>query len=307
MQPTRQYKRRIQVIVGKKGSGLLIEDLRISVEVCKDHQSAPNSAIIKIFNLNDQHQSQIRNEFDDVIINAGYEGSEAVLFRGNIRHVYRYREGNDFIVEIDAGDGDRDFRGAIVNTTLAAGVSDQELVNRVAGGMSSTKLGTIKGVRPTQRLRGKVITGNARTVLNDVARQNNASWSIQDGRLQIVPVGGILDSEAILVNSDTGMLGAPEQDDKGLKVKTLLNPQYQINGRVKLDNNSIKRKKAKVGAEDLRVAKGKEHKEPARLDPDGFYKIYKVLHKGDNRDADWVSEVFCVAMDSAFPKSEGLK
>jgi hypothetical protein len=204
-------------------------------------------------------------------------------------------------VEIDAGDGDRDFRGAIVNATLAAGVSDQELINRVASGMSSTKLGPIKGIAPTQRLRGKVITGNARTILNDVARQNDASWSIQDGKLQIVPANGVLDSEAILVNSETGMLGAPEQDDKGLKVKTLMNPLFQINGRIKLDNNNIKRKKARVGAEEKRAAKGGEVKTPAMLDPDGFYKIYKIIHKGDNRDAAWESAVYCVAMDSSFP------
>lgn len=309
MQSVRQYKRHVQVILGRAGSGLMIENLRVQFEVVKDHQSSPNSANIKIFNLNDQHQAQIRAEFTDVTLNAGYEGAEAVLFRGNIRHVYRYRENNDWIVELDCGDGDRDFRGAVVNETLAAGVSDTQLVERVCGSFSSTKKGAVKGVGATKRLRGKVISGNARDVLNDVARQHNCSWSIQNGQLQIVEVNGVLDNEAILVNADTGMLGAPEQDDKGIKVKTLLNPLYQINGRIKLDNNNIKRKKQKIGETAKTgetVNKSPDQaKEPARLDPDGFYKIYKLTHKGDNRGQDWTTMVETVSMDSAFPTSKG--
>jgi len=306
MQSSRQYKRHAQVIIGKSGKGLLVENLRIVFEVVKDHQSAPNFANIKIYNLNDQHQNQIRTEYDDIILNAGYEGDEAVLFRGNIKHVYRYRDGNDWIVEIDAGDGDRDFRGAVVNETLATGASDTQLVDRVCSNFSSTKKGSVKGVGETRRLRGKVVSGNARDVLHDIARQHDCTWSIQDGRLQIVKSNGVLDTEAILVNGDTGMLGAPQQDDKGIKAKTLLNPLYQINGRVKLDNDNIKRKKKKIGStaqggEDVNGTTEKP-KEPARLDPDGIYKIYKLTHKGDNRGQDWITEVECVSMDSAFPQ-----
>lgn len=308
MQSTRQYKRHVQVIIGKGGKGLMVENLRVQFEVVKDHQSAPNSATIKIFNLNDQHQAQIRTEFDDVILNAGYEGAEAVLFRGNIRHVYRYREKNDWIVELDCGDGDRDFRGAVVNETLAAGVTDTQLVERVCGSFSSTKKGATKGIGSTKRLRGRVISGNARDVLNDLSKQHDCSWSIQNGQLQIVKANGVLDSEAILVNAETGMIGAPEQDDKGIKVKSLLNPLYQINGRIKLDNDNIKRKKQKIGE----TAKTKEtvnqspdtSKNPARLDPDGFYKIYKLTHKGDNRGAEWETLVETVSMDSAFPQKD---
>lgn len=299
MQSTRQYKRHVQVIIGKAGSGLMIENLRVQFEVVKDHQSTPNSATIKIFNLNDQHQQQIRTEFDDVILNAGYEGAEAVLFRGNIRHVYRYRDKNDWVVELDCGDGDRDFRGAVVNETLAAGVSDTQLVERVCGSFSTTKKGSVKGIGATGRLRGKVISGNARDVLNDISKQHGCNWSIQNGQLQIVKVNGVLDSEAVLINAETGMLGAPEQDDKGIKVKSLMNPLFQINGRLKLDNDNIKRKRIKADQQQKKVDK---EKPPARLDPDGFYKIYKITHKGDNRGSDWVSECECVSMDSAFPQ-----
>lgn len=295
---SRQYLRSARVIVGKGGSGLLIEDLRITFEVIKDHQSAPNQAVIKIYNLNDVNQRRIRFEFEDVVLNAGYKDSEMLLFRGNIMHVYRYREKTDWVVEIVAGDGDRDFRNAVVNESFAAGMTDAQLVKRLSGSFITTKEGSIKGVSNAARVRGKVVSGNTRRELDLIARQNNCNWSIQDGLLQIIPVDGVLDSQAILVNELTGMVGTPEQDDKGVKIKTLLNPLYQINGRVKLDNDNIKRKKSK-----LKELKGEPDKvkEPARLDPDGVYKIYKLVHKGDTRGAEWTSEIHTVSLNSAFP------
>lgn len=303
MLSTRQYKRHAQVIVGKAGVGLLIENLRIVFEVEKDHQSTPNSANIKIYNLNDMHQAAIKDQYKDITLNAGYEGAEAVVFTGNIRHVYRYREKNDWIVEIDCGDGDRDFTGAVVNETLAAGVSDVQLVERVVRSFSSTKKGVVSGVGYTSRLRGKVISGNARDVLSEVARQHDSNWSIQDGRLQIIKASGVLPNQAIVVNAATGMISAPQQDDKGIKVDTLMNPLYQVNGRILLDNNNIKLKKQAVDSNNEKI--GKKVTAPARLDPDGVYKIYKLTHKGDTHGQDWKTTVETVSMDSSFPKKTG--
>lgn len=296
----RQYLRSAQVIVGKAGSGLSIKDLRIVFEITKDHQSAPNDASIKIYNLNDENQRRVRFEFEDVILSAGYLGSEMMLFGGNIKYTYRYREKNDWIVEIVAGDGDRDFRGAVVNDSFSAGMTDAQLVDRLCGTFGSTKKGAVKGVAGVARTRGVVMSGNTRAALDTVARQNDCNWSIQDGLLQIIPVNGVLDNEAIVVNSDTGMINAPEQDDKGIKVKTLLNPLFRINGRVKLDNDNIKRKKLKAGSKKQPVQQV-DNKPPARLDPDGVYKIYKIVHKGDTRGPEWSSEAHTVSLDSVFP------
>ncbi len=295
----RQYLRHAQVVVGKAGEGVLIEDLRIVFEIVKDHQGQPNSGNIKIYNLTDENQKKIKTEFDEVIVNAGYQGGEALIFRGNIRQARTYREKNDWITEIDAGDGDDDYRTGIVNETLAAGVTDQQLLSRIVTNYKTTTMGEVSGIAPTTRLRGKVISGNSRDVLANLSRQHNATWSIQDGRLTIIPVMGVLDKEAVLINERTGMIGTPEQDDKGVKVTSLLNPLYEINGRIKLDNNGIKIVPAEpVAGQKITTSKPKVL---ARLDPDGIYKIYKLTHKGDTRGTDWLSLCECVALGEAAP------
>lgn len=298
----RQWKRHAQVVIGKAGSGLLVENLRVHFEVSKTVESAPNVAVIKIFNLSPINEAKIKNEFDEVLLNAGYEGALRLVFRGNIKHVYRYRDKSDYITEIEAGDGDKDFRSATMNETLAAGTTNAQLVDRAVGSFKTTG-GTTKGavqINDRARLRGKVISGNTRDVLHDVARESGANWSIQDGQLVIVKANGVLPDEAIVLTADTGMLGAPEINDKGIAVKCLLNPQLRVNGAIKLDNNGIKAKRQKAQALGK---KQEDQKEPVRLDPDGIYKVLKITHKGDTRGQDWVSEIECIGLDQPIPAS----
>lgn len=293
---SRQFKRKIQVIIGKQGSGLLVEDLRINFEITKTLEAEPNCAIIKIFNLNPDNESKIKNEFDEVIVNAGYEADMRLVFLGNIKHVYRYRDKSDFITEIEAGDGDKDFRNSVMNETLAAGTTDAQIVDKAVKSFGTTKKGQVQ-LSTARRIRGKVITGNTRDVLKNLSNESNTNWSIQDGQLQIVKVGSVLADEAIVVNSETGMLSSPEVNDKGISAKCLLNPQIKVNGRIKLDNNTIKakREKNKTLATDAEKKAAKKV-DPVRLDPDGFYKVVKLIHVGDNRGQDWYTEIECLSI-----------
>lgn len=310
-EPTRQYKRRAQVVIGKNGRGLLVENLRIAFEVTKTASAAPNTAIIKIWNLAPTNEAKIKNEYDDILLNCGYEGAMRLTFRGNIKHVGRYRDGNDTITEIEAADGDNDYRNAVVNETLAAGTSTRQMIERAA---ASFKGGTTKGhidVPEKTRLRGKVVSGNTRDLLSEIARDAGAAWSIQDGQLVILPAAKMLPNEAIVIRADTGMLSTPEINDKGVTVKCLLNPQIGINGAVKLDNDSIRakrRKEEKVKKTTKRPGlpddedgyivddPAKLTGEIAKLSSDGIYKVIKLVHRGDTRDFEWLTESLCVAL-----------
>lgn len=306
----RQWKRKVQVVIGKAGSGLMIENLRVQFEVAKTIEPAPNIAVIRIFNLHPDNEAKIKNEFDEVLLNAGYEGAMRLVFRGNIKHVYRYREKNDYITEIEAGDGDKDFAKAVMNETLAAGTTTAQLVDRAVGsfkGVGGTGKGHVQ-VNDRARLRGKVISGNTRDVLNDVARESGANWSIQDGQLVIVSTNDVLPGQAIVIRADTGMLGAPEINDKGIAVKCLLNPQLRVNGAIKLDNNGIKAKRQQSQAlatkrekQEINAPLGRENEALVRLDPDGIYKVLKLTHKGDNRGQEWVTEIECIGLDQPIP------
>lgn len=137
--------------------------------------------------------------------------------------------------------------------------------------------------------RGKVIYGMARQYMRDEARDTDTDWSIQDGKVQMVPRKGYLPGEAVLLTHETGLVGTPEQTQNGLTVRALLNPLLRIGGRIKLDNASVKRMQT-----PLKAAAGQG---AARLDDDGIYRIIKVEFKGDTRGNDWYADMLCIGID----------
>lgn len=309
---SRQWKRRAQVIVGKLGSGLLIENLRIAFEVTKTATPAPNTAIIRIWNLSPDNEARVKNEYDEILLNAGYEDAMRLVFRGNIKHVYRYRDGNDFITEVEAADGDKDYRNAVINETLAAGTSQTQLVQRCVGTFTGgTQQGHVDLPQKTI-LRGRVVTGNTRVVLDACARDAGANWSIQDGQLTIVSTSKMLPNQAIVIRSDTGMLSSPEINDKGIAVKCLMNPQIAINAAVQLNNDSLRAKRGtgkKVAKRPSSTGSLLQQQDEeivddptqmtgqvAKLSSDGIYKVIKLTHKGDTRGSDWQTESLCIAL-----------
>jgi hypothetical protein len=302
----RQWKRNVEVLVGAGDEGLLVKDLRIAFDITKTVDEVPNTAIIKIYNLNPANEAKIKDEYKDVVVKAGYVDQERLIFSGSIKYVYRYRQGNDYITEIDGGDGDSDYKNATINETFAAGTTDDKIVDKAVATFGTTTKGTVQ-LKGNARRRGKVVTGNTRKILKDVATQNGANWSIQDGELVMIGADGMLSDEAIVVNSHTGMLNAPEINDRGVAVKLLLNPQLKINGAVKLNNNSIKAKREQPQTlATTREKREKIQQVPVRQDPDGIYKVIKITHRGDNRGNDWYSDIECVSIGEPVPKSRNV-
>ena len=297
---TRQFLRRAQVITGVHGAGLEVDDLRIYFKVTKTIGRTPNTATIKIWNLSPDNEALVKGEFDDVILNAGYDGSTRGLFRGNIRYAEGYPEGSERILQIDCGDGDRDFQNTAINVTLAAGTTTAQLVDHVLSKFGSVKKGTIT-LKDKKHARGRVISGMARDVLDRVAMDQDAHWSFTDGVLHIIPVGQTLPNEAVVITSETGLLGAPTRTDKGIKVTCQLNPIIVPNGKIQLDNNDfrdqVRAQRLKLpGAKPHTGAKAKQSHKLAAIDPDGIYRVIRVDHEGDTRGEKWVSEIVCVAL-----------
>ena len=302
-----QWMRQVQVVVGSGGSGLLIDQLKIDFEIRKSIQPTPNTALIKIYNLSPNNENSISKEFTEVILNAGYQNNVRIVFRGNIKHVFKYKEKTDYITEIEAADGDEDYRNAYLNLSLSAGTSRSHVITQAVGSFGTTKQG-FSDIDDYTHIRGVVLTGNTRTILDKLAKDAGANWSIQDGQLTIVKTTGVLPNTAIVVNSDTGMLDAPEVNDKGIGVKCLMNPQIACNGAIQLNNNDIRIRERKVSIlSSASSKKSAANQTPARLDPDGIYKVIQLIHRGTNRGNEWVTEMRCLALGSPIPAPDATE
>ena len=300
-----QYIRRCNLVVsGVSGDGLDLSNLRIVFKIKKSDTQTPNTAEIRVYNLAPATAKQIRKEFKRVVLQAGYESNYGVIFDGNIKQVRMGREnGTDTYIDIAAGDGDEAYNYAVVNTTLAAGAKQSDQIDAAAGSMTSKGVGKgfIADTGSASLPRGKVMYGNARDYLRQSAEASGTTWSVQDGKLQLVSLTSVLPNQAVLLTSKTGLVGTPEQTNDGIKAKCLLNPMLKIGVRVKINEEDVN--EAKLPDSDKKDSANK----PADISKDGIYRLLVVEHSGDTRGNDWYSDLVCLDVDASAPPGKQVK
>jgi hypothetical protein len=264
----KQFGRRFRLQAGNRTEGIEIESLRVAFEVTKSIDPKPNPGKIDIWNLNREHMGRILSgEFNLAKLWVGYD-TLRVIYAGDIVKKTVKRDGLDFVVSLECGDGHTDYQNSLVMTTLAAGSTDTDALGAAAASMRSTQLGAV-GLSSTRALpRARVLSGNARDVLSRVALNSDADWSVQDGELVVIPANAVLPGEAVELSQETGMVGSPEATDNGLSLQCLCNPALRIGGLVRV--RSI-------------------------LDYfNGDYKIVNLQHQGDAIGGDWLTKLTVV-------------
>lgn len=304
--PTQQYLRACTLLVSNsQGQALDLSQLRIKFSVKRSNAQTPNAADIRVYNLEAQTALAIQKEFTRVVLQAGYQGNYGVIFQGSIKQVIIGRESaTDTFIEIIASDGDLAYNFAIVNSTIAAGATQQQQVNACAQAMSP--LGVTAGGNtivnsPSQLPRGKVMFGNARNYLRAAAQTTQGSWSIQNEKIVFVPKNSYLPGVAIVLNSQTGLIGTPQQTLQGVNCKALLNPNFQIATKIQLNNDSIQRLAINLAIPGTAAAI------PAPLTSDGIYFVLVAEHIGDNRGIEWYTNLVTLFIDPTLPINKGIE
>lgn len=284
-----QFIRYCKLIVADEGGeGLDLSALHIQFAIRKSDAQTPNSAEIRVYGLAENTRARIRGTFTQVVLQAGYQSGFGVIFSGNIKQSRVGRaNGTDSYIDIAAGDGDQDYNFATINQTLAAGATQADQISAVGATLQTVELGYMSGIDETALSRGKVMYGMSRDYLRQSAKTTNTAWSIQDGRLQVLPFDEMLPGQAIVLNSKTGLIGQPEQTNEGLQVRCLLNPKLGIGGAVKINESDIAEQTLPDTNQGAQV-----NSAPAAA-ADGIYRLLAVDHIGDTRGNDWYSELVC--------------
>ncbi|KVM87644.1 hypothetical protein WT06_22110 [Burkholderia anthina] len=299
-----QFGRKVSLIIGfDSGEALDLSELRIVFRVQRGDLQTPNSARIRVYNVADNTAQKVEREYSRVVLQAGYEGNYGIIFDGSLVQVRRGRESQtDTFLDITAADGDMAYNFAVVNTTLAAGSTPEDHVRVCTAAMG--QFGVAEGYRPDlggrPLPRGKVMFGMARDHLETVARSTQTLWSIQDGKMQMVPETSYVPGEIPSITYESGMVGLPEQTQNGITVKMLLNPSVKIGRLIKLDNRSIQRYEFSLNnqqqAENGAIAGQNKINSPEKTD--GYYYVMTNEHWGDTRGNDWYTEAICLAVDA---------
>lgn len=305
------FLRTWSLIASNETIGEDLSALRIVFKTTQSDIQTPNSAAIRVCNLNDATASAIQKQYTNVVLQCGYEDGPplAVIFQGTIKQVRKGRESAiDSYVDILAADGDLAYNEATVCKTIAAGSTVAQRAQVPADAMASKGVSqgyteglAVGGILP----RGKVFYGMAKDYQTDLCETTNTTWSIQNGQLQILTRKGYLPGEAVVLNSATGLIGTPEQTEGGIVARCLINPGIKIGGRVRINNADINTTINKQPNAPL------AYNNPlggpqllASVAADGIYRVLVVEHEGDTRGQPWYSNLVCLALDSSAPAGQ---
>lgn len=303
------YDRKCTLTVANAGAnGLDLSALRIKFRVIQSDNQTPNHANIRVFNLSDATAKKVQKEFTLVTLQAGYQaGPFGVLFTGTIKQVRRGRiNPTDTYLDILAADGDQGYNFGTVNTALKAGWTTTDVAAAARKGLN-VDAGYTPQPPNAAAVRGKVLYGMARDTVRDLANTQQWAWSIQNGKLQMVPITSYVPGTVVVLTGQTGMIGLPEQTEGGIAAKCLINPNIRIGTLVQINNASIQR--AFLGGLNLNTP-GRLENLPGLLPTvtdDGFYRVYVAEHSGDTRDLEWYSDLTCFAVDRSAAQDQSVR
>jgi hypothetical protein len=299
-----QYLRNWSLTVTGASSTVDLSPLRITFQTKQADKETPSYVNIRVFNLSDSTSQLIQNEGQTVQLQAGYQdGNYGIIFSGQVIQIKRGRANQtDTYLDIMAGDGDFALNQTVFNQSLKAGWTDKDVLSaaQIALKANGVTNGPDAMLTTTSRPRGRVLYGMVRDTLREICANQGMTYSVQNGQLTLIPLLGFLPGEAVVCNSQTGMIGLPEQTQNGIKVQMLLNAQLSIGSKLQINQASIQQltqpaqieASAKFSTVTPGVAKG-----------DGTYRIYVIEHKGDTRGNDWYSDITCLSID---PTLEGV-
>lgn len=303
MTGTPYYDRKLSIVLGEAGkTGLDFSQFRVTFSVRRGDQQTPNSVDCRIYNLSTQTQNQVKNEFDTIVLQAGYANNFGLIFRGDIKQIRSGRENaKDTYLDITAADGDEAYNFSYIRYTQAAGGNqDQSLaafVNSFGGDIT-------QGYKPTFQsngcVRGQVFYGATKDELREFASQNDCTWSIQEGKLTIIPLTSYIPGAIPVLSPTTGLIGQPEQIQNGISMRVLLNPGLKIGQLVKLDS-SVTINQLRFGLDGQSQGSNGLLQTSIKSSADGTYYVMRADHSGDSRGGPWYTDLICLATDATIP------
>lgn len=280
-----------------------IKGLYMDFDILAHRGSKPNIAKIVVQNLSETTRNLISADHQGLEFFAGYGDDDPVLiFRGTTVNVAHQKPtpGTTWYTEIHALEGEKEMKSAVFNKSYESGIEVRQIIEDVSKSMGlPTEIDFFEVADVLSE--SMALSGLARDVLDQLTRDYDLQWSIQQGTLEVTPFLSSVSSQptAVVLSSDTGMIESPILTERqpagrkkkkgagasrmipGVKAVSLLNPEIRPNRIIEI------RARRTISNQLGRIA---EQKRPVRS-ANGFYICRKVRYYGDNHGGPFVAEM----------------
>ena len=293
-------------------SAIDLSQFRVRFVIDQAVTGKPCSAEITIYNVSKSTVDSIpyptNQEVQDkkiiVILEAGYQENNGVIFRGELywKSVGRESE-TDTFMRLVAATGDTALQYSVVNASLKKGSTQKDFFELVSKQLVENGLEVSKAPQQlmmTRLPRGKTVFRMSKDALDMIASTNSINWGVGTQGLVCVSKKPVQDDnqEVVVLNANSGLIGRPRLTPSGVEIQCLLNPKIDIGTIIQINNKSIQRNsyQTNYGAfvENLPTT-------DAYVDADGLYQVIARQHTGDNRGNEWYTTVMCIGLDATTP------
>lgn len=235
---------------------------RIGFKVEKDETGRANKAEIKIYNLSQDSLSYLEQSNLIVFLRVGYGDVLSTLFFGDIIRFNEKREGADIVTTLECGDCENVLRTANIQVGFGAGVTNREIF-KIAYEKLLVSIGRMDELPLVTFNNGFSYSGQVSKLLDQLTKQVNYKWMIQDGELLLLAPKKTDQAKAVFLSPETGLLGYPTKTKEGVEFDALLSADIRP-GRA-------------VVVESARFMKGSGQ----------TIRITKTTHEGDTHGDKW--------------------
>lgn len=238
------------------------QGLDVAFEVERDDTPKPNTCDLTIWNLNSSNRGKVQRlgKTAQVIIEAGYQGSMAEIFRGTIEDARSTKDRVDWVTTVEASDGGRPLRSSRVNKSFPPGTAVSTVLTSLSESLGLGVSGASKARLQAAFLKienqlasreftdGTTLSGSASDEMTRILRGVGLDWSVQGGEAVILELGSALPAAPVrlaaptLFQKGTGLIGSPEVGKDGLlKARSLMNGDLVPRRLVEVESRTVLR------------------------------------------------------------------
>lgn len=237
-----KFGRNYELTVQKSDGKPLTVKLPFTIEfdITRNTLTSANVCQFRIYNLNENNRSQLRfnvsnyGEYRPVIFKAGYGDDIRVVFKGNISQAWSFREGVNFITQIECYDGGFAFNNGQVDLSVTPGATEQSVIRSMVNqGLPNVEVGAIgKFLDPVKK--GNTHSGNTAKTLGEITGgaffiDNEKAYALKTNEY-------VADSAPLRINAGTGILGTPLLEQYIARFDMLFEPGLEIGRAVLIDS-----------------------------------------------------------------------
>jgi len=278
------FNRKYKLTISNESLDLDIESiedqfLRIIFEIVHDPGGNNVFGEISVYNLSKASEQKIYEQFTNVTLIAGYEGSQDVIFKGEIINIVRGRDVADTFVTMYCRSLGKAAFETNINKTLPVNSTIIDVLTECSNAFGVPLIvDEIDFSGDVAFGRGAPLQGDPKVILNNLKSTYKFDWFFENGRMVVLKQDSIRTGEVVDISMLKGMVGSPEITEIGANVATKLNPRIRFGTLFTVESITPRVNFSNLYFQDVPETIGV-----------GQYKVLRVTFRGDSHGTSWDS------------------